>query len=295
MGASHSSTYESFDKLVNKFYSNPELVASVENYEMAGTPMILEDGSTVHGTCPGGDNKGIPIFDVIKFPMIQDGGTCILSEQGPRSKEIIKVFIPAGFKNGSICNNMQPYDYRLNESGLSSFWHLLAITERPTYCNAVTITKDKIDIILDKKDLLNKAMSYLIKGSELDIGSLAWMRELSGNVVLEDGTEHSIKITKDILSESCQENFDKFDSDEDITDKILENIGFYYHAYDQSTVFTGHMHALALDYKTKCFDLLEGKAKEAGVDKNIPVDEIIEYVNEDKIAEKRLEAILKLK
>jgi len=294
MGGSHSSTYESFDTLVKKYYSNPEIVKAVEDYEMSGKPMILADGSVVHGTCSGGDNKGIPIFDIIKFPMIKDGGTCILSEEGPRSKEIIKIFIPAGFKDGSICNNMQPYNYKLNESGLSSFWHLLAITEKPTYCNAVTIRKDQIDIILDKKELLHKAMTMLVKGSESDIGSLAWMRQLSGNVILEDGTEHSIKPTEDILSELCQDNFYKFSSEEDIADEILSNIGYFYHAYDQSTVFTGHMHALALDYKTRCFDLLEEKANISGVDKNIPVDEIITYVNEDKIATEKLKAILKI-
>ena len=48
-----------------------------------------------------------------------------------------------------------------------------------------------------------------------------------------------------------------------------------------------------MDYKTKCFDLLEAKANESGVDKNIPVDEIIEYVESGKIEELKLKAIMK--
>ncbi len=295
MGASPSttSTMQSFDSLAKKYYSNPEVVKCVESYEMAGTPMILEDGSNVHGTVGGGDNKGIPVFDFIPFKMISEGGTLILQEEGPRSKEIIKVFIPAGFKNGSICNDMQPYDSNISESGLSSFWHLLAITDKPSYCNAVTIRKYQLDIIRDKKDLLHKAMGILLKGSESDIGSLKWLRNLSGNVTLEDGSEVSVKPTEELLSESCQDNFETFDTEEDITDDILSNIGYFYHAFDQATVFSGHMHAVAIDYKTKCFDLLEAKAKESGVDKNIPVDEIIEYVEAGKLDELKLQAIMK--
>ena len=295
MGAiqSTTSTMQSFDTLAKKYYSNPEVVKCVESYEMAGEPMILSDGSNVHGTVGGGGNKGVPVFDFIPFKMISEGGTLILKEEGSRSKKVIKVFIPAGFKNGSICNDMQPYDYKISESGLSSFWHLLAITDEPTYCNAVTIRKDQLDIIRDKKDLLHKAMGILLKGSETDIGSLKWLRNLSGNVILEDSSEISIKPTEELLSESCMGNFETFDTEEDITDDILSNVGYFYHVFDQATVFTGHMHAVAMDYKTKCFDLLEAKAKESGVDKNIPVDEIIEYVESGKIEELKLKAILK--
>jgi len=182
MGSTNStmtSNIESFDKLAKKYYSNPERVKIVEDYEMADWPMILKDGSTVHGTCSEGPKKGIPVFDFIKFPTIEEGGTCILSEKGSRSNQMIKVFIPAGFNKGSICNNMQPYDYNISESGLSSLWHLLAITENVTYCNAVTLKKDQINIVLDKKDLLLKAMKILITGKNTDIGSLKWLRELS--------------------------------------------------------------------------------------------------------------------
>jgi hypothetical protein len=110
---------------------------------------------------------------------------------------------------------------------------------------------------------------------------------------LEDGSEVSVKPTEELLSESCQDNFETFDTEEDITDDILSNIGYFYHAFDQATVFSGHMHAVAMDYKTKCFDLLEAKAKEIGVDKNIPVDEIIEYVEAGKLDELKLQAIMK--
>ena len=110
MGAiqSTTSTMQSFDTLAKKYYSNPEVVKCVESYEMAGEPMILSDGSNVHGTVGGGGNKGVPVFDFIPFKMISEGGTLILKEEGSRSKKVIKVFIPAGFKNGSICNDMQP-------------------------------------------------------------------------------------------------------------------------------------------------------------------------------------------
>ena len=73
----------------------------------------------------------------------------------------------------------------------------------------------------------------------------------------------------------------------------MTNIGYFYHAFDQATIFTGHMHALAMDYRTKCYDALEAKAKESGVDKNIPVDDIIEYVESGRIEELKNIAITK--
>ena len=158
MGASQSvsSTMKSFDTLANKYYSNPAVVKCVENYEMAGTPMILSDGSNVHGTVGGGGNKGIPIFDFIPFKNITDGGTLILEEEGPFLKELIKVFIPAGFKNGSICNDTQPYDSNISPSGLSSFWHLLAITSKPSYCNLFYSQKISLILFATRKTCFTK-------------------------------------------------------------------------------------------------------------------------------------------
>ena len=69
---------------------------------------------------------------------------------------MIIVFIPAGCRDGSICNTMQPYKKEINEAGVSSFWHLLAITENVTYCNPVTLKKDQLNIVRDKKELLEK-------------------------------------------------------------------------------------------------------------------------------------------
>ena len=48
----------------------------------------------------------------------------------------------------------------------------------------------------------------------------------------------------------------------------MQNIGYFYHPYTQSTVFTGHMHAFAIDYRTKCYDCMESKAQEKGEEIN---------------------------
>ena len=304
MGAAQSSTMESFDKLAKKFYSNPEQVLSVETYEMNQTPMILSDGTTVHGTIPVensiviqdidyGYQKGNPVFDFVKFPTRENDGTCILCEKGELSGENIIIFMPAGCKEGSICNTMQPYKKEISEAGVSSFWHLIAITENVTYCNPVTLRKDQINILRDKKKLLQKAMRILVSGSETDIGSFQWMKNLDGFVTMNDGTEIPINIVRDDLSETCTQNFEKFATSDDITEDVMSNIGYFYHAFDQATIFTGHMHALAMDYRTKCYDALEAKAKESGVDKNIPVDDIIEYVESGRIEELKNIAITK--
>ena len=77
MGAGQSTMTQSFDTLAKEFYSNPQQVIAVENYEMNDEPMILPDGSTVHGTVGDGPKKGIPAFGFLKFPDRKDGGTCI--------------------------------------------------------------------------------------------------------------------------------------------------------------------------------------------------------------------------
>ena len=295
MGAGQSTMTQSFDTLAKEFYSNPQQVIAVENYEMNDEPMILPDGSTVHGTVDDGPKKGIPAFGFLKFPDRKDGGTCILREKGPRSGEMIIVFIPAGFRNGSIINNMQPYKSEISESGLSSFWHLLAITENITYTNAVTLTQDKLNIVLDKKDLLAKAMRILVSGSKDDIGSYQWMKNLDGVVQVPqengDSIDIAINIVEDDLSEDCKHSFEKFESGEEIIEDVMTNIGYFYHAHTQATVYYGHMHAIAMNYRTKCYDCLEAKAKEKGLDKNISVDEIIEYVKSGKIQQLKMEAV----
>jgi hypothetical protein len=293
MGANQSSSMETFDTLSKEFYSDSDRVYAVEEYEMAGKPMIMPDGSPVHGCLKDGDNKGIPIMDIIKYPSLSEGGTCILKEKGRLSGEMIIVFIPGNCKNGSITNNIQPYNYKISESGLSSLWHLLAITENVTYCNAVTLKKEQLNIVKDKKELLEKAMRILISGTKDDIGSYEWIKRLDGLVTMDDGSEIPINITEECLSEECSYNFKKFVEGDNIIEDVMQNIGYFYHPYTQSTVFTGHMHAFAIDYRTKCYDCMESKAQEKGFIKNIPVDEIIEYVNSDKLAILKLEAIKK--
>ena len=295
MGVSQSNSMKSFDFLARDYYSDPKRVAAVENYEMKpGQPMVLEDGSTVHGTIGGGPKKGIPVFDFIKFPNREEGGTCILREKGKLSGEIIIIFIPAGCNDGSIKNSMQPYNSNISESGLSSFWHLLAITENITYCNAVTLKKDQINIVMDKKQLLEKAMRILISGNDYEIGSFKWMKKLDGVVSMDNGLDIPINITEDDLSVECKQNFVKFESLDDITEDVMSNIGYFYHAYTQATVFTGHMHAIAMDYRTKCYDSMESKALEKNLIKNIPVDDIIEYVNNGYIEGLKFDAIMKI-
>ena len=297
-----TSSMVSFDTLAKKYYSNPEIVAKVEDYEMNGDRMIFPDGSTVHGTIPTdkpmviqdvdyGNQKGMPVFDFVNINTRDKDGTCILREKGKLSGEMIIVFIPAGCRDGSICNTMQPYKKEINEAGVSSFWHLLAITENVTYCNPVTLKKDQLNIVRDKKQLLEKAMRILVSGSETDIGSFQWMKNLDGFVTMKDGTEIPINIVKEDLSDDCIQNFEKFVSSDDITEDVMENIGYFYHAYDQATVFSGHMHALAMDYRTKCYDYLEDKAQEEGLIKNIPVQEIIQYVELGKIDELKFDAM----
>ena len=299
MGSTQSSMITSFETLAKEFYSNPDQVIAVENYEMNEEPMILPDGSTVHGTVDSGAKKGIPAFGFLKFPDRKNGGTCILREKGRRSGEMIIVFIPAGFRNGSITNGMQPYKSEISESGLSSFWHLLAITENITYTNAVTLTEDKLNIVQDKKELLEKAMRILVSGSKDDIGSYLWMKNLDGVVqVPQDNGEIDdipINIVRDDLSEECKHNFDNFESGQpdDILEDVMSDIGYFYHVHTQATVYYGHMHAIAMNYRTKCYDCLESKAQQKGLVKNISVDEIVEYVKSGKIAEMKLDAIIK--
>ena len=242
-----------------------EAVALWENNETDTISYTDEEGQLVHcpGTIGGGQFAGKPVFQAFNLKKtFTDGGTLVAESENCIS------FIPAGFRNASTPNTMNPVREDIGgSSALMSLIHVITIPKEIRIYNAATLRKEHKPLLNEMKDLGEKAVDILLNGPKEMMGSLKWVYAQSGEIEMTDGTKKSLVVTMDDLSHDSQMNFSKTPSRSPIRNS--------FHVYPAASIGWLHLHTYLGDFLTSAHDTMERQAQSAGYKKNTTFEEVV--------------------
>jgi len=249
-----------------------ELHAAVTAWEKGETDTIMwldESGKEVFvpETCPGGPNPVLTQFPPLN-KSFEEGGTKVAESGNCIS------FIQAGFRGGKTPNTMNPVREDIGgTSALMSIVHVLTIPKDVRIYNAVTLTKEHLPLLQEMKELGEKAVMILMKGSKTTMGSFKWQYSQEGAVEMIDGTIKSMKVVKTDLSPKCQKNFHK-----KISNPTIFNS---FHVYPAASASIGYLHldSYVGELLTTAHDTMSRDAKEKGYHKNVPYDVVVKQLS----------------
>ena len=220
----------------------PVVKSAVNLWEKGFNDTIMVNGEAGPGTMGGGNHMGKPAFQA--FTMVKsfsDGGTMVAESENCVS------FIPAGFRGGPTHNTMNPVHERIGgSSALMSLVHVLTIPKRQRIFNACTLRKEHEPLLEEMRTLGEKAVTILLTGPKEMPGSLQWVYDQQGNIMVGD-VEHSLNVVKEDLAPRCQDNFGKRSGD----------IRNSFHVYPVASVGWIHLHTYVGDLLTTAHDTME--------------------------------------
>jgi hypothetical protein len=246
---------------------------AVTAWEKGVTDTIMwqdESGKEVFapGTCPGGPNLGKPFFQFLPLhKSFEEGGSKVAESDNCIS------FIPAGFRGGKTPNTMNPVREDIGgPSALMSLVHVLTIPKDVRIYNAATLTHDHQPLLQEMKELGEKAVMILMKGSKDMMGSFKWQYSQDGEVEMSDGTMQSAKVLETDLTEKCQKNYHK-----KIRDPSILNS---FHVYPAASIGYLHLHSYVGELLTTAHDTMSRDAKDKGYHKNVPYDVVVKQLSQ---------------
>lgn len=249
-----------------------EMQATVSDWEEGLTdtikytidPLLTEKRDEIApGTCPGGPNKGKPIFQFLPLNKSLDDGGTMVSE----SDNCISI-IPAGFRDGNTPNTMNPVREEIGgHSTLMSLIHVITIPKNKRIYNASTLKKEHLPLLEEMKELGTHSVNMLMKGTKDMLGSFKWVYSQDGEIEMKDGSKKSTRVVKEDLSPKCQNNYHRKIPNPDIRNS--------FHVYPSASIGWLHLHSYVGDLLTSAHDTMERDAKEKGFRKNVSYDEII--------------------
>jgi hypothetical protein len=244
-----------------------ELQEAVDSWEKGTRDTISytnDEGKVVYapGTCPGGDNIGKPIFQFLNMgKSFADGGTMVAESANCIS------FIPAGFRNASTQNTMNPVREEIGStSALQSLVHVLTIPKDERIYNAATLRPEHKHLLKEMKTLGEKAVGILMNGPKEMMGSFKWVYSQKGTIQMNDGSTKSLEVVKEDMSPSCQQNYHKKINNP----KILNS----FHIFPAASIGWLHLHSYVGDLLTTAYDTMESDAASKGYCKNTSYEEV---------------------
>ncbi len=255
-----------------KYLDSPdELKQAVHEWEQGNVDTITyNDGSEIvlaPGTAPGGPNVGKPVFQYKKEPFthITEGGLMIAESANCVS------FIPGGYRDADTVNTMNPVREEIaGKSALMSLVHVLTIPKTQRIYNASTLKPEHKELLLEMKDLGERATKVLMESDMSMIGSLPWIYQQQGSLTMKDGTTKSNVLVATDLSPSCQKNFGKPLK----SYKILNS----FHLYPTASIGWLHLHSYVGDLLTTAHDSMEWDEASKGRRKNTPFDYVYKNI-----------------
>ncbi len=237
-----------------------ELKEAVHNWEcgLQDTISYVSEGNQVlaSGTCPGGPNMGKPFFQFLPLnKSFEQGGTLVCESENCIS------FIPAGFRNASTPNTMNPVREDIGgTTALMSLVHVLTIPKLTRIYNAATLKPEHKALLQEMKELGERAVKILMEAGEDQLGSLSWVYKQDGAIQLKDGQVKSVKVLPTDLSPDCRTNYGK------ALKKYTTRNSF--HVYPAASIGWLHLHSYVGDLLTTAHDTMESEASSKGYRKN---------------------------
>lgn len=253
-----------------KFQQDSEAVnLSKEWMESGGDekPMLRRDGSSLPGVMPSGKPVFEAFWNGITKSIVDPNGGTLLHED-----DECVVIIPAGFRKAPTWNTMNPYRYEIGgESTLQSLLHILVLPKK-RIDSPLSLQKEHIPLLEKMRETGRKVMKELYEGGASKVGSLDWA--LSQNKVVKVGdVQMSTRVKPEDLSEDrikCEPH--------DIVEQ-MKTVRESLHV-DTFSVRYLHLHIYSDEWKTIAYDKMEESAKEKGQMKNVPLDAVLEVLNE---------------
>lgn len=301
MGASFSAPANNFFEEAKLFYGNRDHVTTVTSWENGSCDTMIFGDKHIDGTLPQvcGENKyGKPVFqsdlqesmpdtDTMKIKSPEHGGTLVYETTGALA---CKAFMPAGFRSGPTPNTMNPYRSDIgNPTGktpqncATSWGHIVVIPVNQRIYNAVTLTKDHIELLNEMERVGKHALKILTEESVDYIGSLRWAMAQDGTMEMNDGRVVSTKLqAADFVDDSafltCQtEGVDS------VTDMINSTTESTFHVGRAASVGWLHLHV-----RPTCFDLIskigmDEQASEKGYLKQTLLSDVIDAISSEEL------------
>jgi len=255
------------------FYSDEEAFHLTKEWMDSGgdeKPMLRKDGTPLQGVM----NSGKPVFEafwngITKSIVDPNGGTLLHEDDD------CIVIIPAGFRKAPTWNTMNPYRYEIGgDSTLQSLLHVLVLP-KVRIDSPLSLQKEHIPLLEKMRDVGRKVIRNLYEGSQSNVGTLDWV--LSQNKIISvDGVSMSTRIRKEDLSE------DRIKCPPIVYPNISEQMKTVRESLhvDTFSVRYLHLHVYSDEWRTIAFDKMEESAKEKGKVKNVPLDAVIDVLNE---------------
>jgi hypothetical protein len=250
----------------NQMYldSDDDFKDAVNSWEcgLRDTISYTSNGKTVlaPGTCPGGPNVGKPFFQFLPLnKKFEQGGTLVCESENCIS------FIPAGFRNASTPNTMNPVREDIGgTTALMSLVHVLTIPKTTRIYNSATLKPEHKALIQEMKELGEQAVKILMESGEEQLGSLVWVYKQDGAIQMNDGQVKSVKVQTSDLSPACRKNYGI------ILNKYTTLNSF--HLYPAASIGWLHLHSYVGDLLTTAHDTMETEASTKGYRKNTDYD-----------------------
>lgn len=242
------------DDLKDAVHSWESGVRDTITYVSNGKPVLAP------GTCPGGPNVGKPFFQFLPLnKSFEQGGTLVCESQNCIS------FIPAGFRNASTPNTMNPVREEIGgTTALMSLVHVLTIPKNTRIYNASTLKPEHKALLQEMKELGERAVKILMEAGEDQLGSLAWVYKQDGTLQMKDGQVKSVKVVDTDLSPDCRSNYGKPLQKY----KTLNS----FHVFPAASIGWLHLHSYVGDLLTTAHDTMESEAASKGYRKNTDYD-----------------------
>lgn len=218
------------------------------------------------GTCPGGPNAGKPFFQFLPLrKSFEDGGTMVCESTNCIS------FIPAGFRNASTPNTMNPVREEIGgTTALMSLVHVLTIPKDIRIYNAATLRKEHLPLLEEMEELGQKAVDILMKSGPDQLGSLEWVYQQSGDIHMNDRTTKSAEVVATDLDSTCRKNFKK---------KLTTyDTNHSFHMFPASSIGWLHLHSYVDQLRTTAYATMERECRSKGYNKNTPLSQIKLYL-----------------
>ena len=255
----------------NSFHQKEDEVKVCKEWMEEGgdaKPMLLPDGTPLQGVMPSGK----PVFEAFYNSInkcIEDpnGGTRLIE-----TDDCI-VIIPAGFRKAKTWNTMNPCRYEIGgESTLQSLLHVLVIP-KVRIDSPLSLQKEHIPLLNKMRETGRVALEILYEGNYKSVGSLNWVLSQDDVIKLEDKMI-STRVKPEDLSANREIPLSMD------TEGKMKTVKESFHV-DTFSVRYLHLHVYSDEWRTVAYDKLESDAEAVGKKKNIPLDAVLEVLQEE--------------